>query len=87
MKHMFTNAPASYIEQLPERFITIVRNSRIWKWERSEGLQTTGCIATLFPKDYTQDASFTIWCSQNDAYQLSEEFGMQLTLSSGQNIR
>jgi len=82
MKHMFTNALATTISELPEPFKTAVQNSQLWKWERSRGLQTTSCYASLFPKGYTQDASFTIWCGQNDGYQLSKSFGMELTLSS-----
>jgi hypothetical protein len=83
MKHMFTNAPASKISKLPEPFRTAVQNSRLWKWERSqEELETTGCWATLFPKDDTQDVSFTIWCGNDDGYHLTTIFGAQRAISS-----
>ena len=32
----------------------------------------TGCFATLFPKDYTQDVSFTIRCGHGDGYDLND---------------
>ena len=83
MKSMYTNAPASNISKLPEPFKTAVQNSRLWKWERSQPeLETTGCIAALFPKDYKQDVSFTIWCGHNDGYQLIDVFGLQHAMSS-----
>lgn len=82
MKYMFTNAPASNISKLPEPFRSAVQNSRLWKWERSQGLLTTGCWPSLFPKDHTQDASFTIWCGHDDGFQLNEIFGSELAISS-----
>jgi hypothetical protein len=82
MKHMYTNAPASDIEKLPEPFKTFIQNSQLWKWERSQGLQTTGCWVTLFPKGDAQDVSFTVWCGHEDGYRLIEAFGLQLGLSS-----
>jgi len=82
MKDMYTNAPASNISKMPEPFRTAVQNSRLWKWERSQGLETTGCWADLFPKDYTQDVSFTIWCGHNNGYRLNDIFGLQHAISS-----
>jgi len=84
MKYMYTNAPASNISKLPEPFRTAVQNSRLWKWERSQEqeLETTGCLASLFPKDYTQDVSFTIWCGHDDAYRLNDVFGVRRAISS-----
>lgn len=40
MKYMYSNAPASKILKLPEPFRTAVQNSRQWKWERNQGLET-----------------------------------------------
>jgi hypothetical protein len=83
MRHMYTNAPASNISKLPEPFRTAVQNSRQWKWERSQKeLETTACFGTLFPKDFTQDVSFTIWCGANDGYRLNDVFGLPLATSS-----
>jgi len=83
MKHMYTNGLASNIPKLPEPFRTAVQNSRLWKWERSQKeLETTGCLAILFPKDNKQDVSFTMWCSHNDGYRLVQFFGAQLEISS-----
>ena len=45
-------------------------------------METTGCLATLFPKDNKQDVSFTIWCGYNDGHYLSNIFGLQLAISS-----
>lgn len=83
MKYMYTDAPASNISKLPEPFRTAVQNSRLWKWKRSQEqeLETTGCLASLFPKDYTQDVSFTIWCGHDDAYRLNDVFGVQRAIS------
>ncbi|KAL5312937.1 hypothetical protein ACEPPN_019363 [Leptodophora sp. 'Broadleaf-Isolate-01'] len=81
MKEMYTNAPASEISELPEPFRTAVENSRQWKWERSRKMKTTGCLATLFPKDNGQDVSFTIWCGNDDAYYLNDFFGLLATSS------
>jgi hypothetical protein len=52
-------------------------NSRLWKWERSQSMETTACLASLFPQDDTQDVSFTIWCGHNDGYFLNNVFGVQ----------
>jgi hypothetical protein len=84
MQYMYTNAPANSISELPEPFRTAVESSKLWKWERSQEppLDTTGCLATLFPKDYTQDVSFTIWCGHNDGYRLNHVFGMENAISS-----
>ncbi|KAG9245611.1 hypothetical protein BJ878DRAFT_418813, partial [Calycina marina] len=75
MKDMYTNAPASNISKMPEPFRTAIENSRLWKWERSQGLKTTGCWPSLFPKDRTQDVSFTIWCGKKDGEHLTIFFG------------
>ena len=82
MKHMFTNAPATDIDNLPEPVKTAVQSSRQWKWERSEGLETTACWTSLFPKDDAQDASFSFWCGTDAAYQLNDVFGVRLAISS-----
>jgi len=84
MKDMYTNVPASSISTLPEPFRTAVKNSRLWTWERSQEPEslTTGCLAALFPKDYRQDVSFTIWCGHDDGYQLIDVFGLQHAMSS-----
>ena len=82
MKHMSTNAPASSIAELPEPFRGAVQSSRLFKWERRQGLETTGCLASLFPKDNAQDASFTIWCGNADGYHLNNFFGLQHVVSS-----
>jgi len=82
MKHMHTNAPASNISKLPEPFRSAVQNSRLWKWERSQNMETTGCWPSLFPKDNRQDVSFTIWCGNEDGYHLSDFFGAELAMSS-----
>ncbi|KAL2372005.1 hypothetical protein RJ035_005775 [Blastomyces gilchristii] len=82
MKHMYTNSPAEGISNLPEPFKTAVQNSRLWEWERSQGMDTTGCWASLFPKDNRQDVSFTIWCGNDDGYRLNNIFGSELTISS-----
>lgn len=74
---MYTNGPASNILKLSEPFRTIVENSRLWKWERSQNLKVTSCIATLFPKDNTQDVSLTIWCANDGGYHLNDVFGLQ----------
>jgi hypothetical protein len=77
MKHMYSNAPAIIISILPEPFKSAVMNSRLWKWERSQNMETTACLASLFPQDDTQDVSFTIWCGHNDGYFLNNVFGVQ----------
>ncbi|KAB8069205.1 hypothetical protein BDV29DRAFT_57176 [Aspergillus leporis] len=82
MKYMFSNAPVSHISVLPELLRTAVENSRLWKWERSQNLNTTGCLASLFPKDLTQDVSFTIWCGCDDGYYLNTVFGLQREIAS-----
>jgi hypothetical protein len=82
MKYMYTNALASDISALPEIFSSIIRNSRLWKWERNQGLQCTGTFALLFPKDHTQDVSLTIWCGHDDGYRLIDMFSLKLALSS-----
>lgn len=83
MNYMYTNAQASNISKMPEPFRTAVQNSRLWKWERSQKhLETTGCWPSLFPKDYTQDVSFTIWCGHEDGHRLADFFGAKLEISS-----
>jgi len=82
MKHMYTNAPASNISKIPEPFRTAVKNSQLWKSERSQGLETTGCWPTLFPQDNRQDVSFTIWCGNEDGERLTKFFGGQVEISS-----
>jgi hypothetical protein len=82
MKDMYTNAPASNITKMPEPFRTAIENSRQWKWERNQGLTTTGCWPSLFPKDQKQDVSFTIWCGNKDGNRLTDFFGGQIEMSS-----
>jgi hypothetical protein len=82
MKYMYTNALASNISKMPEPFRTAVQNSRLWKSERSQSMQTTGCWPSLFPKDDREDVSFTIWCGNEDGEQLTKFFGGQLEISS-----
>jgi len=82
MKYMCSSAPASYISQFPEPFRTAIQNSRQWKWERSQNVETTECWPSLFPEDNTQDVSLTIWCGNNDGYRLTKFFGSQVTRSS-----
>ncbi|ELR02016.1 hypothetical protein VC83_01460 [Pseudogymnoascus destructans] len=82
MKDMYTNALASNISKMPEPFKTAIENSRQWKWERSKGLQTTGCWPSLFPKDQTQDVSFSIWCGNEDGEHLTKFFGGKIEMSS-----
>jgi len=82
MKYMYTNAPASNISKMPEPFRAAVQNSQQWKSERSQGLETTGCWPSLFPKDNRQDVSFTIWCGNKDGAHLTKFFGGQLEISS-----
>jgi hypothetical protein len=82
MKYMYTNAPASNISKMPEPFQTAVQNSRLWKWERSQNMETTGCWPSLFPKDHGQDVSFTIWCDNKGGEYLTKFFGAQLEISS-----
>jgi hypothetical protein len=81
-KYMYTNAPASDISKWPEPIRTAIQNSRLWKWERGEELQTTGCWPILFPKGDTQDVSLTIWCGHDDGYRFIDAFGLQLVYSS-----
>ncbi|KAM5431532.1 hypothetical protein McanMca71_004767 [Microsporum canis] len=80
-KYIYSNAPASNIEKLPEPFRTAVRNSKLWEAERRQGLETTGCLATLLPKDDTQDVSLTIWCANEDGYRLHRMYGMEVAMS------
>ncbi|KAH6692793.1 hypothetical protein BKA61DRAFT_684092 [Leptodontidium sp. MPI-SDFR-AT-0119] len=82
MKDMYTNAPASNISKMPEPFRTAIENSRLWKWERRQGLETTGCWPSLFPKDQTQDVSFTIWCGNKDGNRLTDFFGGDVEMFS-----
>jgi len=82
MKHMYTNAPATNISKMPEPFRTAIQNSQQWKSERSQGLETTGCWPSLFPKDDRQDVSFTIWCGNEDGEDLTKFFGAQVEISS-----
>ncbi|PCG88163.1 Hypothetical protein PENO1_111770 [Penicillium occitanis (nom. inval.)] len=81
-KHMYTNAPVGVISKLPQQIRTAIENSALWKWERDQDLQVTGCLATLFPKSNQQDVSFTIWCGNEDGYDIIEAFGLQLDISS-----
>ncbi|XP_014550439.1 hypothetical protein COCVIDRAFT_115455 [Bipolaris victoriae FI3] len=82
MKYMYTNALSHEVSALPEPFSSVIQNSRLWKWERDQGLKCTGTFALLFPKDHTQDVSLTIWCGHDDGYRLIELFSLQLALSS-----
>jgi hypothetical protein len=82
MKYMYTNALASNISKMPEPFRTAVQNSQLWKSERSQNMQTTGCWPSLFPKDDREDVSFTIWCGNEDGEHLTKFFGGQLEISS-----
>ncbi|OJJ65620.1 hypothetical protein ASPBRDRAFT_49627 [Aspergillus brasiliensis CBS 101740] len=82
MKYMFTNAPVDSILVLPEQFKRAIQNSSLWKWERSRQLSTTGCLAVMFPKDDSQDVSFTFWCGHDDGYFLNDLFKVQCALSS-----
>jgi hypothetical protein len=81
-KHMYTSAPVSVVSKLPRQIRNAIENSALWKWERDQGLQVTGCLATLFPKSNQQDVSFTIWCGNEDGYHINEVFGLQLDISS-----
>lgn len=45
-------------------------------------MNTTGCLVTLFPKDNTQDVSLTIWCGHEEGYNIKDEFGLELAVSS-----
>lgn len=76
IEYMCTNAPASCIAKLPEPFRTAVQNSRVWKWERSQGLETTGCLTTLFPKSNKHDVTVTIFCGNVNGYVLNDFFGL-----------
>lgn len=82
MKYMFTEAPARGVSTLPEPFKKAIENSRLWQWERKHGLENTGCLASLFPRDVTQDVSFTIWCGHDDGYHLNSVFGMRRAIAS-----
>ncbi|RMJ13688.1 hypothetical protein CDV36_006605 [Fusarium kuroshium] len=82
MKQMFSSAPAARVLQLPQPFREVVQNSMLWKWEGGQGRGTTGTMATLFPKDATQDVSFTIRCGHNDGYRLNDTYGFKLAFSS-----
>ncbi|KAJ5808883.1 hypothetical protein N7474_010152 [Penicillium riverlandense] len=81
MQHMYTNSDPACIEKLPESFRTAIRQSRLWKWERSKAMKTTGCLSTLFPMDNTQDVSLTIWCGNVEAYNINDEFELELAAS------
>ncbi|KFY17489.1 hypothetical protein V492_00643 [Pseudogymnoascus sp. VKM F-4246] len=76
IEYMCTNAPASCIAKLPEPFRTAVQNSRVWKRERSQGLETTGCLTTLFPKSNKHDVTVTIFCGNVNGYVLNDFFGL-----------
>jgi len=82
MKDMYTNSPADEISKMPEPFKTAIQNTKQWQWERKKGLKSTGCWATLFPKDESQDVSFTIWCGHGDGESLTQFFGGQLEILS-----
>ncbi|KMP10219.1 hypothetical protein CIRG_09900 [Coccidioides immitis RMSCC 2394] len=82
MKYMFTDAPASNVSTLPEPFRKAIENSRLWQWERQQGMENTGCLASLFPKDVAQDVSFTIWCGHDDGYHLNSVFGMRRAIAN-----
>ena len=82
MKHMFTDAPAHYLAKMPQPFRRALRTSKLWNWERSQGYATTACWSTLFPKDDTQDVSFTIWCGHNEGYRLNDIYGVRHAMSS-----
>ena len=45
-------------------------------------MKTTGCLSTLFPMDNTQDVSLTIWCGNAEAYNINDEFELELAHSS-----
>lgn len=83
MRHMFTNSPSLDISKMPQPFRRAMKNSGLWKWERSQGYTTTACLAFLFPKDATQDVSITIWCGHNDGYRLTDIFGVEPAMASG----
>lgn len=82
MKYMFTNAPARSIASLPTPFKTAIQSSNLWKWERHQGLETTGCLATLFPKDDNEDVSCTFWVGHDDGYHLNDQFELKCVMSS-----
>ncbi|KAL6229868.1 hypothetical protein BDW75DRAFT_234864 [Aspergillus navahoensis] len=82
MQHIYTNSDPACINKLPKSFQTAVMQSQLWQWERRRGMETTGCLSTLFPKDNTQDVSLTIWCGNPEAYNINDEFGLQLAASS-----
>jgi hypothetical protein len=63
---------------MPEPFKTFIENGRLWKWERSQELQTTACWPILFPIDETHDVSWTIWGGQKDGYGLNTMFDLHL---------
>ncbi|OJD10776.1 hypothetical protein AJ78_08306 [Emergomyces pasteurianus Ep9510] len=79
--YIYINAPASSIAVLLEPFKTAVQNSKLWIQERRQGLEKTGCLATLFPKDDTQNISLTISCASKNGYRLNSIYRMKLTMS------
>lgn len=82
MKHMYTNGSPDHVYKLPEPFKTVILGSTLWKWERSQGMTTTSCLSTLWPKDDKQDVSFTIWGGNHDTYLINDMLGLQLAISS-----
>lgn len=82
MKYMFGNSHMDNIAKLPEPFRSACQTARLWKYERDQGLTTTGVMAACFPKDPTQDVSFTFWCGLEEAYRLNNTFGLQREISS-----
>ncbi|KAH7303717.1 hypothetical protein B0I35DRAFT_364409 [Stachybotrys elegans] len=82
MQYIFTNGPVTNMSHMPQPFKAAMETSKLRKWEIAQGSSTTSAYSTLFPKDGSQDVSFTIWVGHNDGYLLNDIFGLQLAITS-----
>lgn len=79
VKFMFSNAPFEIVDTLPDKLKEAVQASSLWREERNQRRSTTGCLASLFPRDAEQDVSFTIWCGHDQGYDLNNFFQLKRT--------
>lgn len=73
---MFSNAPFTILEIMPEPFKYAIETSKQWKMERDRNDPTTSCLSSIFPRNETQDVNFMIQCGHIDAYRLNDIFGL-----------
>lgn len=78
VEYVFSNMLASNISEMPEPFRSAVERSALWRRERDEGRERTGCLTTIFPKDEEQDVNFSFFCAHEEGYRLNDIFHLKL---------